>query len=237
MVNKKPASTNVQLPLELGFADSACFDNFYHQANEELLQALKSTVSDSEPWLVYVYGPKGSGKSHLLYATLKLAQEQNLSAMFVGLSNPSLSPEMIEALDTQNLICIDDVNQWSGQIEAERALFALFEKIRSSKGKLIVSSSQSPEDSGFELKDLVSRLGSGLVYSVQPLDDEQQHHAIKLRAKQKGLTISEDAITFLLRRTSRDTTELFKILDEIDRVSLIEKRRITIPFLREKLAI
>lgn len=227
----------MQLPLELGFADSTCFENYYQQGNEELLTALKSTVTEIEPWLVFVYGAEGSGKSHLLYATLKLAQQQGLSAMFIALSNPSLSPEMIEALDPQKLICIDDVNQWSGQVEAERALFALFEKVRANKGKLIISSSQPPDRSGFELKDLVSRLGSGLVYSVQPLDDEQQHQAIKLRAKQKGLTISEDAINFLLRRTSRDTKELFSILDEIDRASLIEKRRITIPFLREKLSL
>ena len=73
---------------------------------------------------------------------------------------------------------------------------------------------------------------SGLIYGLHPLTEEQQLDAIKMRANQRGLLISDDVVKFLLKHSSRDNRELFTILEQIDQASLVEKRRITIPFIQ-----
>ena len=73
---------------------------------------------------------------------------------------------------------------------------------------------------------------SGLIYGLHPLTEEQQLDAITMRANQRGLLISEDTVKFLVKHSSRDNRELFMILEQIDQASLVEKRRITIPFIQ-----
>ena len=112
-------------------------------------------------------------------------------------------------------------------------MFALFEQIRHAGGQLIVAGNRSPENQGLRLVDLVSRLSSGLVYPIDGLTDEQSFEAVKLRVKTRGLRVDDDVVRYLLNRTTRSASELFELLDSIDKASLIEKRRITIPFLQK----
>jgi len=82
---------------------------------------------------------------------------------------------------------------------------------------------------------LVSRLSSGLIYPLQELNEDQQFEVIKMRAKHRGLSIGDDVVRYILSRSARNTGELLAILDKIDHASLVEKRRVTIPFLQRVL--
>jgi len=233
VVNKKFSSSQLTLPVTIG--DKASFDNFWVGHNSELVTALQSCILKGEPRMLYFYGRGGAGKSHLLYAAMRFAKQEILASSYLSLKDTYASPAMLETLDVKNLVCIDDVQHWAANSEHERALFSLFEQVKQGGGQLIVSANQPPRESGFHLTDLVSRLASGLVYPLHALSDEQQFEAIRLRAQQRGLSISDDTVRYLLSRSSRNTTELFSILDEIDKASLIEKRKITIPFLQSLL--
>jgi DnaA family protein len=133
------------------------------------------------------------------------------------------------------VVCVDDIEEWAGDVDKERALFTLFEQIKHAGGQLIVSATQPPNSSDFVIKDLVSRLSSGLIYPLHELNDEHRFEALKMRAKVRGLSISDDAVRYLQSRSSRDTGELFEVLDRIDHASLVEQRRVTIPFLQNLL--
>jgi len=73
------------------------------------------------------------------------------------------------------------------------------------------------------------------VFQLHPLDEEGKTAALRARARARGLELSEDVAAYLMRRFARDTHSLFALLDRLDAASLIAKRRITIPFLRELL--
>lgn len=234
MKSKSGSTSQMALPLVLG--DKASFENYWVGHNSEPVMAIKSCIQKGEPRMLYLYGTGGSGKSHLLFAAMRFAEQEILASNYISLRDAYASPAMFDGIDVQHLVCVDDVHVWAGNEERERALFALFEQVKQNAGQLIVTASQPANRCGFNLTDLVSRLGSGLIYAVQALTDDQQYEAIKLRVSCRGLSINDDTIKYLLTRSSRDTTELFSILDEIDRASLIEKRRITIPFLQDVLA-
>lgn len=226
------SGTGTQIPLPLNLGDKANFENFWIGHNHELVTAIKSRVLTGEPGVLYYYGPHSSGKSHLLFAAMRLARDEVVNTSYLSLDNPSVTTAMLAAADVEHLVCIDNLEEWAGDEQRERALFTLFEQVRHYRGQLLISASHPPDQCGCKLADLVSRLSSGLVYPLRALTEEQQFEAIRMRAQLRGLSIADDAIKYLLRRSSRDTGELFTTLDTIDRASLIEKRRITIPFLQ-----
>lgn len=218
-----------QLAFPLAGDDKASFENFWVGDNQELVNALKA-----KHWaqITYLYGPNGCGKSHLIYAVMRSATEQGNSTSYLSLKDKHVSPEMLSVVDVDGLVCVDNIEAWAGDTDKERALFTLFEQIKHAGGQLIVSAKQAPEVSGFSIRDLVSRLSSGLIYPMQELTDDQRLQAIKMRANNRGLSIGDDVLKFLVSRMSRDNIELFAFLDKMDKASLAEKRKITIPFLQ-----
>src|SRR3546814_11617287 len=64
-----------------------------------------------------------------------------------------------------------------------------------------------------------------------PLDDDGRREVLGRRARRRGLAIDEAAIDWLLRRLDRDLSSLARLPDQLDRASLAEQRRITVPFL------
>lgn len=231
-----PSDPNTgQLALSLTVNDKASFDNYWVGHNSELVSALRVSVQTGEPRVVYYYGPPGCGKSHLLFAAMRLAKEEVINTSYLSLSDTHVSPEMLDAVDVDHVVCIDNIHVWSGDENRERALFTLFEQIKHAGGQLLVSAHQPPDTTGFVIPDLLSRLSSGLIYPLHQLSDEQRFEAIKMRAQVRGLSMNEDAVKFLVSRATRDTTELFSVLDKIDQASLAEKRRVTIPFLQDLL--
>jgi len=230
-MNQQPG----QLAFPLSGSDKASFENYWLGHNSEVVTAIEASVRVGEPKVVYYYGPSGVGKSHLLFAAMRLAKAEIINTSYLSLNDDYVTADMLAVVDVKHVVCVDDIETWAGNTDKERALFTLFEQIKHAGGQLIVSASQPPELSGFEINDLVSRLSSGLIYPLHELTDEQRFEALKMRAKARGLSISDDAVRYLQSRSSRDTGELFEVLDRIDHASLVEQRRVTIPFLQNLL--
>jgi DnaA family protein len=88
---------------------------------------------------------------------------------------------------------------------------------------------------GISLPDLESRLTWGLTEQLTPLDDTQKLIALQYRASQGGLVLTNEVVNFLLTRLSRDMTTLIDSLDALDKASILQQRKITIPFIKEVL--
>jgi DnaA family protein len=93
----------------------------------------------------------------------------------------------------------------------------------------------APRQAAWVLDDWRSRAGSCLVYQLRELDDEGRIEALRLRAAQRGLQLPYETSEYLLKRMPRDLPTLFQILDALDEASLVEQRRLTIPFIRDAL--
>ncbi len=123
----------------------------------------------------------------------------------------------------------------AGQDDWERGLFDLFNRVRQSGGTLLIAGEKRADQAGFRLPDLVSRLGWGVTYVLKPLDDEAVSAALVYRARARGLQLPEETAQYLLRRFPRDLPTLFALLDTLDTASLIEQRRLTVPFVKSVL--
>ena len=123
----------------------------------------------------------------------------------------------------------------AGNKNWERALFDLFNRVRDSGSTLLVAAEKRPAQSGFDLADLASRLGWGVTYTLKPLDEGDVLQALTCRATARGLELPEETAQFLLRRFPRDLPSLFALFDALDAASLVEQRRLTIPFVKSVL--
>lgn len=228
-----------QLALNLRLKDASSFGNFLAGPNREAMEQLRAAVvqaatqANTKPAMIYLWGAEGAGKTHLLQAACRLAQELGIAPAYIPLADVvALEPSLLEGLEQTPLVCLDDVERVAGRAQWEAALFSLVERRRSG-GVLAVAASAPPDRLGLKLPDLASRLAWGTTYAMQPLSDAQKLEAVQLRARHRGFEMPEDVASYILSRYPRDLPSLFDLLDRIDEASLIRQRRVTIPFLRE----
>lgn len=222
----------MQLPLSIGLRDGASFANYFPGPNQELVQALKNIGTDQQ--FIYLWGTSGTGKTHLLHAACESLSAQGATVFYLPLRQAEeITPELLGGLEHLALVCIDDIQAIAANPEWEAAVFHLYNRIRETQTRLIISGSAAPRESGLKLADLSSRLSWGLVLQIHALSDEEKISALSLRARGRGIELPDDVARFLLRRCPRDMPALFELLQRIDLASLTEQRRLTIPFVRE----
>jgi DnaA family protein len=74
-----------------------------------------------------------------------------------------------------------------------------------------------------------------VAYKLRPLADNERAEALMKHAEARGLELERAAADYLLGRVDRDMVALGCWLDRLDRASLVEQRRLTIPFIRRLL--
>ena len=204
---------DAQLTLDFGPPPPPCFDNFVAGANLECLATLRHLVYSLKRGetpaqrFFYVWGPAGSGKSHLAAA--------------------------LTASQCPNLMVVDDVDQYSKG--RQRTLFHRFNALIDQPDHALVVFGNQPPARLKLLPELVSRLSWGMVFSLQPLDDNALADALEQSARERGLNLGQDLSTYLLRHTRRDMASLKTILDGLDRLAWARKKPLTLPLLKDYL--
>ncbi len=224
-----------QLTLGIGWNVEATLAQFVTGANADALAALQGRIGGGLDSLM-LFGAAGTGKTHLLQAACRELAAGTSS--YVPLSAMSeLSPALLEGLDAVSLVALDDVQAIAGRRDWEEAIFHLFNGMRARGGRLLLAARQPPGGLDLALPDLTSRLQWGLVYRLQPLDEDALLAALQQRAGQRGLELPPDVGRFLLNRFPRDSHSLFGLLETLDQAALAAQRRLTIPFVRQVLAL
>jgi len=210
-----------QLVFELVAPAAATFATFVAGRNAEALAALErlAAAPGSETGVV-LWGASGAGKSHLLAASVASAAHYLAAPAH---ADPAL------AVDGA-LVAVDDVDR--ADAEAAGRLFTLFNNLRERGGTLVAASALPP--SRLTLRDDVrTRLGWGLVFEVVPLADDEKPSALAAYARERGFALGDDVIAYLLAHGRRDMRALVATLAALDRLSLAQKRPVTVPLVRE----
>ena len=233
------AEPHFQLPLPIHQSDDETLENFYAENNLLLLNSLQKNFLHLHQQFFYLWGNKGCGKSHLLKGVCQHYLAQQHPALYVPLNKAQyFSPAVLENLEQQALVCLDDLQVVIGNAEWEVAIFDLINRVRETgRTLLIMSADQSPANLPVQLPDLASRLTWGEVYQLAPLNDQQKIEVLQKAAYQRGIELPDETANFLFKRLERDMKTLFNALEKLDQASLQAQRKLTIPFVKEILAL
>lgn len=227
-----------QLPLSFRLRDDATLDNYLPGSNQQVLHNILELLSGKSDTFIYLWGSEGSGKSHLLQACCHAAPEYNKTALYLPLAELfGFSYDAFHGLENVDLICLDDIDHIAGDPIAEEQVFHFFNRIRAQGNSLLIAAKVAPLQLNVKLPDLKSRLAWGIVYQLHALNDQEKLSALQLHSKSRGLELDEAVGNFLLVRCARNMTQLFATLDVLDQASLIEQRRLTIPFVKRILGV
>lgn len=226
------SSVNSQIPLRVRLEDEASFENFYpgNKANQELTLYLQN----SHPDVLYLYGAPSTGVSHLAIALVKEAEAAGQLAQYVPLEDLQGAPaEMLGQLEDMDLLCFDDIQLIRNSAEWQLGLFHLFNRMREQGGRFVFTGHSVPAQLDIALPDLRSRILAGQTWAVSALNDREKLQALKNRAQLRGFRLSDQVANYLIGHQQRDMAHLMGLLDQLDRLSLEEKKLITLPFVKQ----
>ncbi len=187
---------------------------------ESNLEAVKwvDNFSKSKVNGLVIIGPYASGKSHLI-STLK--------NKYKILNAEDINDEKINILELKDLI-IENIEK----IENHYFFLHVINIVKEKKFKVLLTSRLPIKDLNIKLEDLKSRL---LAYShskiLRPTDDVLRGIIIKI-SKDKGLLLSDNVINYILNHLERSYSIINSFINELDQLSLIRKKKITIPFIK-----
>ena len=242
-----------QVPLALGLQPPVLdFRGFVAEGNEAVLEQLRHDGRLRAP--VYLWGPPGCGKTHLLQAWLAQCRERGVEAgvfdagVFQARAAPAeatgrgheteeagatLEGERPSVDPAWQALVIDDVHRLGAR--AQQQLFAWLVEAQGQGVAWLAAGEVPPVDLPLR-EDLRSRLGWGAVYAVQPLSDAQVRAVLGREAARRGFPLGEEVADYLLNRFARDLPSLMRLLEVLDGYALARKRAVTLPLLREMLA-
>lgn len=225
-----------QLPLALRLRAPAVFETFVSSRDHNLLAHLEAAAAGRERELIWLTGAAGSGKSHLLQAVCRAADDAGKRAMYLDSGKARADgPELLDGLEALDVLAIDDVDTVAGDSGWEAALFPVLNAFHLGSGVLLLAASCHPSRAGFAMPDLASRAAGAVLYRLHGLEDSERLDALLVQARFRGLELEDTAAQYLLRRVRRGMPELCDWLDRIDRASLAAQRRVTVPLIREVL--
>jgi len=217
-----------QLLLDLSQPPPPRLTNFAIGDNAQALSSLHGWLRGSlHERCIYLWGPPGCGKTHLLRGLVGAARDLAIASVYVqgGMLEP-----LEDISELPRLIALDDAQDLTESQQA--ALFRLFQRATEVDTLLLVSGAAAP--AGLRLRDdLRTRLASGLTFQLRLLSDEEKVEALRSHAASRGFELAPEIAHYLLRRQQRDLASLMQVLDTLDQYSLRVQRPITLALLRE----
>jgi len=230
----------VQMPLKIGLRDEASFATYVTE-KESLavaLNALQSALSQSSGSAFYLFGNEGVGKTHLLQAACRFVTEKKRASVYLPMADQSLPliPDVLVGLEQTSLVCLDDIEKVVGDAKWEQALANLLTKSSVQGHVVILSGKRSINAWEIKTPELAKALMNVLPIEISPLEDKQeviaalQRHSAKL-----GFELPLEVGNFLIKNFSSDLQELLAVLKLLEQATLVEKRRLTLPFVKQVL--
>ena len=207
----------------LEFNPQFTFDNFVVGPSNRFAHSAAIAVSNT-PGQVYnplfIYGPPGVGKTHLLYAIANGIRKNKPDANIVYIKGDQFTNELIEAIKNgkniefrskyreADLFLIDDVQFIAGKESTQEEFFHTFNKLYEEHKQIVMTSDRKPSDM-LTLEDrLKTRFEWGLLADIQPPDYETRMAILKNKAVSLGLELDDDVCNYIAINVTNNVRQI-----------------------------
>lgn len=234
----------MQLVLPVLHSHDHALDNFVMGRNAPLIGHLKQQLSADERQInaqpiTFVHGTAGSGKTHLLLACHQFTEIQGTQCQYIDMQElQTMPPQIVQGIGLTDVICIDNIDAIASSNAWQMQIFDVINQFLENTGKcLLVSAKNSVQSCDFLLPDLSSRLMWGTTFHLHELDESEKVVALYNHFRERGISVQQEVILFLMKRSQRDMHQLTELVEQLDSLSLQSKRDLTIPFIKQVLSI
>lgn len=220
-----------QMPLDLGFEPALAQDDFLlSECNDAAYRAITEWTEWPDGRLALT-GPAGSGKTHLTSIW-----GQNTCG--VTLPVIDLTEKMLQKLFLERAVAVEDIDCLAGlppsaRRQSETALLHLYNFAGAEGMALLLTGRTAPARWRIDTPDLASRLAAMAHVSIRPPDDILLSSVLGKLFHDRQLEVGDDVIQFMVLRMERSFAEAERLVDQLDRKALAERRAITRPFAAE----
>ena len=207
----------------MDFNPQFSFDSFVVGPSNRFAHGAAIAVTNN-PGAVYnplfIYGPPGVGKTHLLYAIANGIRKQNPAANIVYIKGDQFTNELIAAIQSgkniefrskyreADLFLIDDIQFIAGRESTQEEFFHTFNKLYEEHKQIVMTSDRKPSDM-LTLEDrLRTRFEWGLLADIQPPDYETRMAIIKNKANSLALALSDDVCNYIANNVTNNVRQI-----------------------------
>ena len=214
-------NNGVKNPMD--FNPQFTFDNFIVGGSNRFAHSAAVAVSNA-PGLHYnplfIYGPPGVGKTHLLYAIANAIRLRRPEIKIVYIKGDQFTNELIEAIQKgkniefrskyreADLFLIDDIQFIAGKESTQEEFFHTFNTLYEGHKQIVMTSDRKPSDL-LTLQDrLRTRFEWGLIASVEAPDYETRMAIIKNKAAHLELQLPDDVCDYIATNVTSNVRQI-----------------------------
>ena len=226
------------------------FDNFVIGSGNRFAHAASLAVSESPAKAynpLFIYGPVGMGKTHLLQAIAHFILQKNSSAKVLYISSEKFTNQLISAIQNRttinfrqtyrnaDVLLIDDIHFMGGREATQEEFFHTFNVLYDAHKQIILSSDRPPKDIPSLEQRLVSRFEWGLVTDIQPPDLETRMAILRKKAERETLKAPDDVMFFIAEKIKTNIRELEGALIRVVAYASLTEQNITLSLAQDVL--
>ena len=227
------------------------FDNFIVGSSNKFAHAACVAVADRPAQNynpLFIYGPSGLGKTHLLYAVTNEIKIKNPFANIIYIKGEDFTNQMIESLSkksitvfrdkyrTCDVLLIDDIQFIAGKVSTQEEFFHTFNALYEDGKQIILTSDRPPKDINTLEERLRTRFEWGLIADIQPPDLELRIAIFKNKISQAGITVSDEIITFLAENLRSHIRQIEGAVKKLAAIKFLEGNEITMDIVKSRMS-
>lgn len=248
-VNQSPTLTQAVGPaedLDSQLNTKQNFNNFIAGASNQLPRSIGQSIAEKPNQQafnpLFIYGPSGVGKTHLVNAIGTRLKELHpekrvlyLSAhlfevQFTDSRRKNTFNDFMYFYQSIDVLIIDDIQEMIGKVQTQYAFFHIFNHLRQNGRQIILTSDRPPMSlQGMEDR-LVTRFKSGLIAELEKPELELRKNILEYKIKHDGLNIPEDVIEYISENVSDSVREMEGVIHSLLAYSVVYNKEVDLEF-------
>ncbi len=248
-VNKSPTLTQAVGPaqdLDSQLNPKQTFSNFIEGISNKLPRSIGQAIAEKPNQQtfnpLFIYGPSGVGKTHLVNAIGTRLKELHPEKRVLYLSAHLFQVQFTDSIrhntfndfmhfyQSIDVLIIDDIQEMIGLEKTQYAFFHIFNHLRQNGRQIILTSDRPPVSMQGMEDRLLTRFKSGLLAELEKPEVQLRKDILRSKIRHDGLEIPEDVIDFISQNVSNSVRELEGVIHSLLAYSVVFNKDVDLAF-------
>lgn len=196
-------------------------------------------IRESNP--LFIYGPSGLGKTHLMFAMINEMKKNYPDYKVIYVKGDEFTNQMVDSIVENHtvqfrekfrkadVLLIDDIHFIAGRDSTQEEFFNTFNDLHQHNKQIILTSDKPPKDISRLEERLRTRFEWGMIADIQPPDFELRVAIMAKKAEKLGMPLSVEVLNYLAEKLTNNVRQMEGALKRIIMYSVLNNETVTIP--------